>query len=228
MKQNMIIVGGSKGGVGKSMVSLALLDFYLERGKKFVFVETDTSNPDVGMNYQAALGERMRTAALDTKDGWLQLIDNIEAADGADLIVNTGARTNDGIARFGGMVNDLARDGLFALITLWPINRQIDSVRLLKNYMATMSESEIFVLKNLYFGTPEKFELYDHSNTKKIIDEKWRDFDFPNLADRVSDIIITDRMTIAEAMTMMTLGNRVELKRWRDACAEIFKTIFGE
>ena len=38
-------IGGSKGGVGKSMMTLATLDYLLERGEKVVLVECDTSNP---------------------------------------------------------------------------------------------------------------------------------------------------------------------------------------
>jgi MinD superfamily P-loop ATPase len=45
-------VGGSKGGVGKSMMTLATLDYLLERGTKVVLVECDTSNPDVWKAYR--------------------------------------------------------------------------------------------------------------------------------------------------------------------------------
>ena len=40
-------IGGSKGGVGKSMMTLATLDYLLEGGAKVLLVECDTSNPDV-------------------------------------------------------------------------------------------------------------------------------------------------------------------------------------
>jgi Mrp family chromosome partitioning ATPase len=45
---NIYWVGGSRGGVGKSMMTVAMLDHLLERGSKVVLVECDTSNPDVG------------------------------------------------------------------------------------------------------------------------------------------------------------------------------------
>jgi MinD superfamily P-loop ATPase len=40
-------VGGSKGGVGKSMMTVATLDYLLDRKQNVVLVECDTSNPDV-------------------------------------------------------------------------------------------------------------------------------------------------------------------------------------
>jgi CO dehydrogenase nickel-insertion accessory protein CooC1 len=38
---------GSKGGVGKSMMTLATVDHLLEQGESVLLVECDTSNPDV-------------------------------------------------------------------------------------------------------------------------------------------------------------------------------------
>ncbi len=43
----MYYVGGSKGGIGKSMISAALIDTLEQRGEQILLVETDTANPDV-------------------------------------------------------------------------------------------------------------------------------------------------------------------------------------
>ena len=44
----MYFVGGSKGGVGKSFVSMSLADYLTQFiGRKIKLVESDTSNPDV-------------------------------------------------------------------------------------------------------------------------------------------------------------------------------------
>jgi CO dehydrogenase nickel-insertion accessory protein CooC1 len=40
-------VGGSKGGVGKAMVTMAILDHLMEMGQRPLSIESDTSNPDV-------------------------------------------------------------------------------------------------------------------------------------------------------------------------------------
>jgi len=45
-------VGGSKGGVGKSMMTLATVDHLLERGAKVLLVECDTSNPELCKAYR--------------------------------------------------------------------------------------------------------------------------------------------------------------------------------
>ena len=63
-------IGGSKGGVGKSMMTLATIDYLIERGAKVVLVECDTSNPDVWKAYR----EQTETELidLDEADGWIQ------------------------------------------------------------------------------------------------------------------------------------------------------------
>ena len=55
MSKALILVGGGKGGVGKSLFSMAVVDF-LESTKKAPFlIETDTSVPDVFKTYREAI-----------------------------------------------------------------------------------------------------------------------------------------------------------------------------
>lgn len=228
MANNIVLVGGSKGGVGKSMVSISLIDHYLEKGRPVALVETDTSNPDVYKVYKDKLDGRTRTYDLDTKEGWLQMINFIGSdVKDHDVVINTAARNNVGIGNYGKNLIDALEDLDRHLITLWPINRQKDSVQLLAKYMDTMTASEIFVLRNMYFGEPEKFETYNVSNVKKTIEERWETFDFPDLADRVADQLVSNRQSISEALANMQIGDRVELKRWRSECGVIYDKILG-
>lgn len=45
------LVDGEKGGVGKSFVTRAMIQYGLDRDLPFVAVETDRSNPDVAGIY---------------------------------------------------------------------------------------------------------------------------------------------------------------------------------
>jgi cellulose biosynthesis protein BcsQ len=44
-------IGGSKGGVGKSIMTVVTLDYLIDAGEKVLLVECDTSNPDVWKAY---------------------------------------------------------------------------------------------------------------------------------------------------------------------------------
>ena len=48
----IVWIGGSKGGVGKSMTTMAALDYLLSEGSRVVLVECDNANPDVYRAYQ--------------------------------------------------------------------------------------------------------------------------------------------------------------------------------
>lgn len=228
MKGNVILVGGSKGGVGKSMVSISLVDYYLERQRPLVLIETDSSNPDVFKIYKQLLDGKTYAVDLDSKDGWLNMMNIIaDNAKDSDVIINTAARSNVGIEQHGSMLNDALEDLNRNLITLWPINRQRDSVQLLQMYMNKMTASEIYVFRNTYFGEPDKFQHYNDSKIKSNIEARWKTFNFSDLADRVTDEIISKRLPLSEALASMPFGNCIELKRWRADCAAIYDSIFG-
>jgi Mrp family chromosome partitioning ATPase len=45
MSKAIYVVGGSKGGVGKSLVSMALVHNLTQRGEEVFVIDADTSNP---------------------------------------------------------------------------------------------------------------------------------------------------------------------------------------
>ncbi len=65
------LVGGSKGGVGKSFVTLALVDYLQRTDINVVLVETDTSNPDVMKAVHAEI--ECVSSNLDDVSGWIEV-----------------------------------------------------------------------------------------------------------------------------------------------------------
>ena len=214
------LCAGNKGGTGKSMLATALIDAFLQRGVEPLLIETDDANPDVFK----AHGERIQCAALslDEADGWIELVNSLDKTRGVPVIVNTAARNSTGVARYG----QTLKSTLGELVTLWVINRQRDSLELLADYLDAMpagADHQVHVVRNGYFGSAEKFQLYNGSQLKKRIEEAGGlTLDFPDLADRVADQMATQRLTIQGALREMPLGHRAELIRWRD---EAFKVL---
>ena len=57
MQDTIYYIGGSKGGVGKSIITTVLVQFLIDRygeSKTIHLVETDESNPDVGRIYNGS------------------------------------------------------------------------------------------------------------------------------------------------------------------------------
>lgn len=203
---------GSKGGVGKSLLTMALLDHY--EAQNPVLIETDSSNPDVAKSY--AKNIETHPLGLDYKDGWIQLLDVIDGADDASpIIINTAARSNIGIQKFGSIITSAIEELDRDLIALFVLNRSRDSVELLKAFREYLPEAKTFAVLNEYYGSREKFQIYDESNLRKDIEIQAGTLIFPDLADRVADEIYQNRLTISGSIKDMPLGNRSELKRWK-------------
>ena len=213
----IIMVGGSKGGTGKSTVCSAVLDYLESQGKEPVLIETDTANPDV---YKAHKVSGLTTAIeLDTSEGWIDLVNFADKTRGRPLVINTAARNLTAVTKFGKTLESTLGELDRELITLWTINRQRDSLELMADYLETLPVSDrhvLHVIRNLYFGEPEKFQLYNDSDSRKKVEAaRGKTIDFPDLADRVADDLVTKRLTIKRASEELPIGNRAELLRGR-------------
>ena len=71
----LYFIGGSKGGVGKSILSMLLADFLTQcRKRKIILIESDTSNPDVGKTFTHSDDVEVLSLSLDEADGWIELV----------------------------------------------------------------------------------------------------------------------------------------------------------
>lgn len=225
MKPNIYWIGGAKGGVGKSIVSMALVDYLLAQKSTPLLIESDTSNPDVWKVYRETI--TCQLLDLDEVDGWIRLVNACDAHPDKIVIVNTAARSNTGVSKFGATLSESLNELDRSLIALWAINRQRDSMELLTEFMDVMPVSRVHVLRNLYFGDESKFELYAASKTlrPRVESAGGKSLSFPDLADRVADDLYKERMTIAAAAERLPIGNRAELRRWRAAVAKVMSEV---
>jgi hypothetical protein len=214
MTKPIYIAGGSKGGVGKSFVSIGLLDTLRERGENVLLIESDTSNPDVWKMYQSEVKSELMD--LDDADGWIDLVNVCEQHPQHCVVINTAARNNRGVTAYGQTLNNTMDELQRKLVTFWVIDRQRDSLELLHDYMKTLSASTVHVVRNGYFGDEKKFELYNTSETRKLVEAaQGLSLTFPDLADRVSDDLYSKRLSVTAALGHLPMGNRAELRRWQ-------------
>lgn len=226
MSKPIYLVGGSKGGVGKSMVTMALIDYLHDRGESVVLIETDTSNPDVWKTYGKDTNGEL--VDLEDADGWMKLINICGDAANADsiVVVNTRASNNRGVQKYGenlgGALGELGRE----LVTLWVINRQRDSLELFADYRQALPAGAVHVVRNAYFGDEGKYQLYNGSKLRASVEQDGgKSLTFPDLADLLADDLYTRRMTIAQAGATLPIGNRAELRRWKALAGAMFDQV---
>lgn len=227
----LFAVGGCKGGVGKTMVALALVDYLLRRDWPILLVETDTSNPDVWRMYGGEPGVVAEALDLDRAEGWIDLINLCEAHPGRVAVVNTAARNNRGVAAHGATLNRALPELRRRLVTLWVINTQRDSVELLEGYLDTLPGAVAHVILNTYFGPADHFGLYRSLPVSgEIARRGGRVLALDRLADRVTQDLYSRRLSVAKALRRggpdaLPLGNRAELERWREEVARLFDAL---
>ena len=227
MAKRIYLIGGSKGGVGKSMVTMATVDYLQQQGETVLLVESDTGNPDVWKAYRETTEAEL--VDLDGADGWIQLVNLCDSRPESVVVVNSAARNNQGVSAYGETLNGTLAELKRTLITLWVINRQRDSLELLKEYMDAIPNAVIHVFRNGYFGEEKKFELYNGSKLRTAIEERGgKSVTFPDLADRVSDDLYSKRISIAAALKEFPIGNRAELSRWRTEVRKVLDVIVDE
>jgi len=227
MAKGIYLVGGSKGGVGKSLVTMATVDYLLERGENVLLIESDTSNPDTWKAYKDSTETELLN--LDEADGWIQLVNVCDSKPDSVVVINTAARNNQSVTAYGETLNSTLAELKRKLVTLWVINRQRDSLELLKEYMDAIPNTMVHVIRNAYFGEEKKFELYNNSKLRATIEGRGgKSVTFPDLADRVSDDLYSKRMSIAVALKELPIGNRAELMRWRSEVKKVLETIVHE
>ena len=226
----MYYVGGSKGGVGKSLFSFALVDYLLNQERNVLLVDTDTDNPDV---YKAHKSLELPNLfclmnSLDDADGWADLLDTVQNYPEHTVVINAAARTKTSTANYGDIMQGALREMRRELVVFWIINRHRDSIELLHSFQQVFPGVAIHVCRNLYFGEPERFDLYNSSKAREAIEKIGKTLDFPAVANRVADWLYSKRMSVRAAHPEMPFGTRAELQRWRARCAEMLALAMGK
>lgn len=238
MRDTIFYVGGSKGGVGKSIISTVLVQFLIDKYsemKTIHLIETDDSNPDVGRIYTGKIP--VTAIVLDEKEtGWITLFDLCEKSSDTLFVVNSAARSNYGVAANGGDFSRSLEDRSIAydFVTFWPINRQIDCVNLLMNYLKAIRYGPVYVIRNNYWGEPKDFQVYDSIMTraKGPITAQSRVsgvLDFPALNDLITLQFYTHRKTIPEVAEELNVFKRQLFLSWKTKAYAMFEStgLFG-
>ena len=138
------------------------------------------------------------------------------------MVVNTPARSGVGVKLYGTLLTESMQELGRELVTLWVINSQRDSLQLLKEYLDVVGGHTTHVLRNLYHGPERKFELYNSSKIRATVEAQGKTFNFPEVADRISDLLHSERLTIETVIEIAPIGNRAEVNRWVKECASVF------
>lgn len=235
-KLPIYLVAGAKGGVGKSMVALVLIDQLRLQGKPVLYFETDTSNPDVWFclerDPEREPGEPldgivMYAIKIDEEDAWLGMANLIDAHPEHVVVIGTASRTSEAVRNYGPVLRETMASIGRKLVTLWVIDEQRDSIGQLVEHMAVFADNETHVIKNSRYGA-DSFSLYDQSQLRQSVERRGgSSLLMPRLALSVVRALYSDRLAISQAVDALPLGNRFALLNFRNECRRVFQPVLG-
>jgi hypothetical protein len=131
---------------------------------------------------------------LDEREtGWITLFELLEKNDNTLFVVNSAARSSRGIEANGENFSLALQDQSvpYDLVTFWPINRQLDCVNLLMDYLKVIRYGPVFTIRNTYWGEPKDFLIYDSminkAKNKELAQARINGvLDFPSLNDLIT------------------------------------------
>lgn len=239
----LIIVGGDKGGVGKSVTAQALIDYLRRRGVPVAAIDADTRNPDVERMFSQSGDVKCLLSNLRSKaGGWMDVMDFIMDNIGYTIVMNTPAGAGEylaqdipPIAKFMAEMETPSEMELW-----WTMNHGHDSFNLLEVAHSEYSNhfKRICVVCNLFFtdGNRTPYFKWQESNLKKVIEKKGGSTIYlPGLHGRVTDKLFNPKTilpfsdaidaAIGEQLDFMH-SERVKLKQWVDDVEVIFDPLF--
>lgn len=190
----IILVDGDKGGVGKSVVAGALVDWIFGKRHEVAVVDGDARNADVGRLFDELLP--VTQADLRVHDGWMDVTDFIYSQPlHRTVVISMPAGIGGELKREAGRFAEMARQQKRPIVLAWVINRTPDSVVLLKEAIESIGAdlAHKVVFKNLFFGDPDKFRRWDSSEIRKDFEKSGgMVLGFPELHERVMDKLFAD------------------------------------
>ncbi len=232
------VVGGGKGGVGKSISSHALVDCLRipvldaaaspsPEPKEVCYIESDDSNPDTYKAIHDFAGVHAEVCNLDNDDGYVRLVNTIGTRTDLPVVINTAARATATLIEHGSLLAAAAQEQGRKLVMLWVINRQRDSLELLRQWLdSKQAYSAVHVVRNLYFGPAEKFDRY---NSGRLKTEITGTIDLPEITSELADYITDHRLAFWAERDRdgerLSLGYRLAMTFWRGRYRKAFAPV---
>lgn len=203
------IVGGDKGGVGKTTTALTLHNHFSSCQSLKLF-DGDMVNPDF---YSRLKNHGCQRLNIDSLDAWGEAL---EAAAGAEVtILNLPARGMELIAEFGEAISETA-DALGVSISYFHVMApHKESVLLLAAALERVATfgGNVYAIRNNFFAEAAAFDLY---NSSKLRNSCAGEMDLPALAPSVANLVFSAKegQSLAEIIAGLSVLNRSIANHW--------------
>lgn len=211
MAKKILIVGGDKGGVGKTTTALTLHNHFSScESLKLKLFDGDMVNPDFHSHLKSHSCQRLN---IDSLDAWGEAL---EAAAGADVsVLNLPARGMEIFSEFGEALAETAVALDVEISYFHVMAPHKESVLLLAAALDRVAAfgGNVYAIRNNFFAEAAAFDLY---NSSKLRNRCAGELDLPALAPSVANLVFSAKegQSLAEIIGGMSALNRSIANHW--------------
>jgi hypothetical protein len=212
----IIIVGGDKGGVGKSFIGRTIVGWLTIHGHKVCGFDGDARNPHLDRYYSASMP--VTRPPLRSVDGWSEMYQAWEEANPTEVLVvdlpgNIGDMVEAEATRLSRVAAALDR----TIINVWVGSEEEDSIWLLQRIRSLAAAPfTLFVMNGRFGADVSRFELWQTSKTRtQFILDGGAETLLPALPIHPRTKIIQSRSPFHDtAAAGFTLTDKVDFDMW--------------
>ena len=166
MAKTVYFSHGDKGGVGKSMMSALLVEYFLENGEKVAIIEGDINAPDIARRYRPigvpGAGVNLARAGA-SEEAVVRFINSIEElAEHEHIVVNLPAAASETLDANGDVIAGGLSEIGFDMCVMYSIGQTNESVESFKGsaqsgLFSVASPAKQVVVYPMFCGDPNDF-----------------------------------------------------------------------
>jgi len=227
--KRILAVTSDKGGNGKSTVSRGIGDLLLQRNIPTMAFDCDRRNAQLYRFYDKAFSSAFNSGVgvqridLASKGGADKLINSLDSESTRIVLIDFPAGGGELFERFEKEIKlfDLLEEVGYRLTMVSVLSRIKDSINSLRTLVDYCTDrADHVVVKNGFYGEPEKFRRFDTSKTRELIlQQGGAVINFPDLFDDTYDLLDDMNAPFFEALKPengLTLADRRRVKVFLD------------
>ena len=219
--KKLVICHGDKGGVGKSTLAAAVIDYILDLGEDVEVVEGDSKVDDIARRYAGVTGVRGHIADLAradaSEDAVIRLCEHLERSPANYAVINTPASASSTIDRQADLLVPAAQEIGYQVIVAWLVGAGEDSARLAaESELCRVANRKVAVI-NERFGECDKLVWSRHSALTEWIENGGLETTMGDLVERVASIVRESQgrpSTLTTRESGLPVITRHALHRW--------------
>lgn len=226
-------VTSDKGGNGKSTVSRTIADIAITRKIPTLAFDCDKRNAQLHRYYNQAFSSAFNSGTgvvrldLSARGGADKLINSLDSEDIQILLIDFPAGGGELFERLEKEVKlfDLLEEVGYKLTLVSVLSRIKDSINSLRTLVEFCGDrADHVVVKNGFFGDPEKFIRFDNSKTKTMVEDGGGVIiNFPDLFDDTYDLLDNNNLTFSDSLkpeSGLSVADRRRVKVFLDTAEE--------